>query len=177
MLLSRQFSMEWSIRRKALIDLLTRTVNAADNDFALESRSTMSLFPQMLASQRIPKWMSSGDFQAQNNASQLPRELGSILNSVPEQAYMTLGDFGIHCGQGLRSGANEFFISRLLVRLMINIRCSRANGLGEGERLRFPKVYHSLCAESPPSNWACSKSASTRNRRAIFAGSYTASRF
>ncbi len=133
---------------KALIDLLTRTVNAADNDFALESRSTMSLFPQMLASQRIPKWMSSGDFQAQNNASQLPRELGSILNSVPEQAYMTLGDFGIHCGQGLRSGANEFFYLEITGETDDKYSLFTSKWFGRGRTIGVPKKFIIRCVQN-----------------------------
>ena len=133
---------------KALIDLLTRTVNAADNDFALESRSTMSLFPQMLASQRIPKWMSSGDFQAQNNASQLPRELGSILNSVPEQAYMTLGDFGIHCGQGLRSGANEFFYLEITGETDDKYSLFTSKWFGRGRTIEVPKKFIIRCVQN-----------------------------
>lgn len=133
---------------KALIDLLTRTVNAADNDFALESRSTMSLFPQMLASQRIPKWVSSGDFQAQNNASQLPRELGSILNSVPEQAYMTLGDFGIHCGQGLRSGANEFFYLEITGETDDKYSLFTSKWFGRGRTIEVPKKFIIRCVQN-----------------------------
>lgn len=133
---------------KALIDLLTRTVNAADNDFALESRSTMSLFPQMLASQRIPKWMSSGDFQAQNNASQLPRELGSILNSVPEQAYMTLGDLGIHCGQGLRSGANEFFYLEITGETDDKYSLFTSKWFGRGRTIEVPKKFIIRCVQN-----------------------------
>ncbi len=133
---------------KALIDLLTRTVNAADNDFALESRSTMSLFPQMLASQRIPKWMSSGDFQTQNNASQLPRELGSILNSVPEQAYMTLGDFGIHCGQGLRSGANEFFYLEITDETDDKYSLFTSKWFGRGRTIEVPKKFIIRCVQN-----------------------------
>ena len=133
---------------KALIDLLTRTVNAADNDFALESRSTMSLFPQMLASQRIPKWMSSEDFQAQNNASQLPRELGSILNSVPEQAYMTLGDFGIHCGQGLRSGANEFFYLEITGETDDKYSLFTSKWFGRGRTIEVPKKFIIRCVQN-----------------------------
>ena len=133
---------------KALIDLLTSKVNAADNDFALESRSTMSLFPQMLASQRIPKWMLSGDFQAQNNASQLPRELDSILNSVPEQAYMTLGDLGIHCGQGLRSGANEFFYLEIAGEADDKYSLFTSKWFGRGRTIEVPKKFIIRCVQN-----------------------------
>lgn len=133
---------------KALIDLLTSKVNVAGNDFALESRSTMLLFPQMLASQRIPKWMSSGDFQAQNNASQLPRELDSILNSVPEQAYMTLGDLGIHCGQGLRSGANEFFYLEIAGEADDKYSLFTSKWYGRGRTIEVPKKFIIRCVQN-----------------------------
>lgn len=133
---------------KALIDLLTSKVNATDNDFALESRSTMSLFPQMLASQRIPKWMLSGDFQAQNNASQLPQELDSILNSVPEQAYMTLGDLGIHCGQGLRSGANEFFYLEIAGEADDKYSLFTSKWFGRGRTIEVPKKFIIRCVQN-----------------------------
>lgn len=133
---------------RALIDLLTSKVNAADNDFALESRSTMSLFPQMLASQRIPKWMSSGDFQAQNSASQLPRELDSILNSAPEQAYMILGDLGIHCGQGLRSGANEFFYFDIAYEADDKYSLFTSKWFGRERTIEVPKKFIIRCVQN-----------------------------
>lgn len=133
---------------RALIDLLTSKVNAADNDFALESRSTMSLFPQMLVSQRIPKWMSSGDFQAQNSASQLPRELDSILNSVPEQAYMILGDLGIHCGQGLRSGANEFFYFNIADEANDKYSLFTSKWFGRERTIEVPKKFIIRCVQN-----------------------------
>lgn len=133
---------------RALIDLLTSKVNAADNDFALESRSTMSLFPQMLTSQRIPKWMSSGDFQAQNSASQLPRELDSILNSVPEQAYMILGDLGIHCGQGLRSGANEFFYFDIADEADDKYSLFTSKWFGRERTIEVPKKFIIRCVQN-----------------------------
>lgn len=133
---------------RALIDLLTSKVNAADNDFALESRSTMSLFPQMLVSQRIPKWMSSGDFQAQNSASQLPRELDSILNSVPEQAYMILGDLGIHCGQGLRSGANEFFYFDIADEANDKYSLFTSKWFGRERTIEVPKKFIIRCVQN-----------------------------
>lgn len=132
----------------ALIELLTSKVNAADDDFAQESRSTMSLFPQMLASQRIPKWMLSGDFQAQNNASQLPRELDNILNGVPEHAYMTLGDLGIHCGQGLRSGANEFFYLEIAGKADDKYLLLTSKWFGRGRTIEVPQKFIIRCVQN-----------------------------
>lgn len=133
---------------KALIDLLTSEVNAVDNHFTLESRSTMSLFPQMLVSQRIPKWMLSGDFQSQNRASQVPPELDSILNTVPEQAYMTLSDLEIHCGQGLRTGANEFFYFKIVSKTDVEYSLYTGKWFSGGKIIDVSRKYIIRCVQN-----------------------------
>lgn len=134
---------------KALVKLLDRKANAAGNSFAMEIRSTMSFFPQMLASQRMPKWMLSGDFQVQNSVSQLPPELGNIiLKSVPEQAYMTLGDLGIYCGQGLRSGANEFFYLEIVDKSSDKYSLRTNKWFEGGKTIEVPKKFIVRCVQN-----------------------------
>lgn len=134
---------------KALVKLLDRKANAAGNSFAMEIRSTMSFFPQMLASQRMPKWMLSGDFQVQNSVSQLPPELDNIiLKSVPEQAYMTLGDLGIYCGQGLRSGANEFFYLEIIDESGDKYSLRTNKWFEGGKTIEVPKKFIVRCVQN-----------------------------
>lgn len=134
---------------KALIELLDRKANAADNSFALEIRNTTSLFPQMLASQRMPKWMLSGDFHVQNSVSQLPPELDNIvLKSVPERAYMTLGDLGIYCGQGLRSGANEFFYLEIVDESGDKYSLRTNKWFEGGKTIEVPKKFIIRCVQN-----------------------------
>lgn len=134
---------------KAFVELLDRKANAAGNSFALKIRSTMSLFPQMLASQRMPKWMLSGDFQVQNSVSQLPLELDNIiLKSVPEQAYMTLGDLGIYCGQGLRSGANEFFYLEIVDESGDKYSLRPNTWFEGGKTIEVPKKFIVRCVQN-----------------------------
>ena len=133
---------------KALVDLLINKVNTSDNDFKLESRSTISLFPQMLVSQCIPKWMLSGDFQTKNNVPQLPRELDSILNNIPDQAYMTLGDLGIYCGQGLRSGANEFFYLKIVGEVDDKYLLYTSKWFERGKTIEVPKKFIIRCLQN-----------------------------
>ena len=134
---------------KALVKLLDRKANAAGNSFAMEIRSTMSFFPQMLASQRMPKWMLSGDFQVQNSVSQLPPELDNIiLKSVPEQAYMTLGDLGIYCGQGLRSGANEFFYLEIVDKSSDKYSLRTNKWFEGGKTIEVPKKFIVRCVQN-----------------------------
>ena len=48
----------------ALISLLAYKSNTNGNGFSVERRKTMTLFPQMLNSQCIPKWVLSEDIQS-----------------------------------------------------------------------------------------------------------------
>ena len=135
--------------KKALIELLDRKANAAGNSFALEIRSTMSLFPQMIASQRMPKWMLSEDIHVQNSVSQLPPELDNIvLESVPGQTYMTLGDLGIYCGQGLRSGANEFFYLEIVNESGDKYSLRTNKWFEGGKTIEVPKRFIVRCVQN-----------------------------
>lgn len=133
---------------KALMDLLVSEVNVADNDFAIENRSTMSLFHQMLASQHMPKWMFRGDFQKQNSISQIPPELNSVLNGAHEQAYMTLSDLGIHCGQGLRTGANEFFYFKIIGKTDDEYSLLTGKWFNGGKKIDVPQKYIIRCVQN-----------------------------
>jgi hypothetical protein len=96
----------------------------------------------------MPKWILSRDYQAQNNASQLPLELDSILNSVPRQAYMTLGDLGIHCGQGLRSGANEFFYFKIAGEADDKYSLYASKWFGSGRTIEVSKEFIIRCVQN-----------------------------
>ena len=133
---------------KALIGLLASKEDSADNNFAVESRNTVSLFPQMMASQRKPRWVLPGDFQTQNKVSQLPSELDGMLNSISKQAYMTLGDLGIHCGQGLRSGANEFFYFRIASETDSKYSLYTSKWFGRRKTIEAPKELIIRCVQN-----------------------------
>lgn len=132
----------------ALIELLAHRGNFAGNNYAVESRSTMSLFPQMMTSQKMPKWVLPRDFQAQNNVSQLPSELDDILNNIPRQTYVTLGDLGIHCGQGLRTGANEFFYFMIASKTDGKYSLYTSKWFGGGKTIEVPKEFIIRCVQN-----------------------------
>lgn len=54
------------------------------------------------------KWVESTDRVFFTNKTELPHELKVIVGDN-EAEYLTLADMGIECGQGLRTGANNFF--------------------------------------------------------------------
>ena len=89
----------------------------------------------------------------------------------------------------LRKSEREQFVGGIVAEVTEHLKNAHIDAQVEGRAKHFfsiykkmgdrgsQKVYHSLCAESPPSKWACSKPANIRNRCAIFTGSYTSSRF
>lgn len=132
----------------ALKNLLAHKSDTSGKGFSVENRKTMALFPQMLTSQRMPKWVLSEDFQVQNCTPQFPVELGSILNSAPEQAYMTLGDLGLQCGQGLRSGANEFFYFKIVGETDDKYALRASKWFGSKRTIEVPKEFIIRCLQN-----------------------------
>lgn len=69
---------------------------------------TVSLFPHLRMAKDSIKWADSVDSSFFSNKTELPHELKVIVGES-EADYMSLSDIGIECGQGLRTGANDFF--------------------------------------------------------------------
>lgn len=85
-------------------NFITR-IKEVDKDY---TQPTISLFPQLRAAKGAIKWASSEDKAFFSNKKELPYELKEIVGSN-EAEFISLIDLGIECGQGLRTGANDFF--------------------------------------------------------------------
>lgn len=83
---------------------MTRIIEI-DRDY---SQQTVSLFPQLRVAKDAKKWADSADSAYFTKEIELPHELKEILGENSAE-YMSLSDIGIECGQGLRTGANDFF--------------------------------------------------------------------
>lgn len=83
----------------------TTQIIEIDRDY---SQPTISLFPQLHVAKNANKWVESTDRVFFTNKTELPHELKVIVGDN-EAEYLTLADMGIECGQGLRTGANNFF--------------------------------------------------------------------
>lgn len=134
--------------KNALTNLLVSKSNTTRNGFSVESRKTMSLFPYIFSAQRMPKWILSKDFQRSNNATQLPLELGNILNNASEQTYITLEDLGVHCGQGLRTGANEFFYFKIIGKTDEEYSLRTGKWFGGGKIIDVSQKYIIRCVQN-----------------------------
>lgn len=83
----------------------TTRIIEIDRDY---SQQTTALFPQLRVAKDAKKWVDSADNLFFTNQTELPHELKEILGKNDAE-YMSLADIGIECGQGLRTGANDFF--------------------------------------------------------------------
>ena len=83
---------------------MTRIIEI-DRDY---SQQTISLFPQLRVAKDAKRWADSADNSYFTKKTELPHELKEILGENGTE-YMSLADMGIECGQGLRTGANDFF--------------------------------------------------------------------
>lgn len=69
---------------------------------------TLSLFPQLRVAKDARKWAEVADRLFFTNKAELPHDLKDILGDSKAE-YLSLADMRIECGQGLRTGANDFF--------------------------------------------------------------------
>ncbi len=83
----------------------TTQIIEIDRDY---SQPTISLFPQLRVAKDAKKWADAADYSFFSKQAELPHELKEIVGNN-EAEYLSLSDMGIECGQGLRTGANDFF--------------------------------------------------------------------
>ena len=83
----------------------TTRIIGVDRDY---SQQTTALFPQLRVAKGAKKWVDLADGLFFTSRTELPHELKEILGKNDAE-YMSLADMEIECGQGLRTGANDFF--------------------------------------------------------------------
>ena len=87
----------------------TTRIVEIDRDY---SQQTISLFPQLRVAKDAKKWADLADEAFFTNRAELPYGLKDIVGDNKVE-YMSLADMGVECGQGLRTGANDFFYVRI----------------------------------------------------------------
>ena len=134
--------------KDALLALLSSESNVSGDGFAVKTRKTISLFPHMLSAHRMPKWILSEDFHQPSSCFQLPPELDSVLNNSSGQEYMTLSDLGGHCGQGLRTGANEFFYFKIVGETDKEYSLRTGKWFEGGKTIKVSKEFIIQCVQN-----------------------------
>ncbi len=96
--------------KDALFSLLETRECVCGVGYVAKRKSVSNLFPQMLISAGTDKWILPEDIKATGARAFHPADMFSLIESSGYLGeFITLSDFQIKCGQGLRTGANDFF--------------------------------------------------------------------
>lgn len=94
----------------ALASLLGTQKDVFGKGYTATQKRTSDLFPHMLSGAGTAKWIQAEDLAAVESELVHPTDMLWILNgSTYSGGFVTLSDLHIKCGQGLRTGANDFF--------------------------------------------------------------------
>lgn len=94
----------------ALSSLLAFQNDMSGEGYTVAQKRTSDLFPYMLSGAKTAKWILPEDLDAVGNKLFHPVDMLPVLcDSGYTGPYITLCDLQIECGQGLRTGANDFF--------------------------------------------------------------------
>lgn len=93
----------------------TTILEISDEDKICNTRvqKTISLFPYMLNGRYVDNWIL-GEDRGFVNDNLLPYELNNLLGNNHFNQFISLNEMGIECGQGLRTGANDFFYVKII---------------------------------------------------------------
>lgn len=94
----------------ALKSLLKVQEDVDGKGYQASKKRTVDLFPYMLRRDGVAKWMQADDLKAKESGPFHPADILSVLDhSGYSREFITLRDLQLECGQGLRTGANDFF--------------------------------------------------------------------
>lgn len=94
---------------EALRRILAQRPTCTGPGFAAGLQRTLDLFPHLRSSRTLPPWALPEDAPFLLAGGGHPPALLPLLAAEGECSFMTLEELGLRCGQGLRTGANEFF--------------------------------------------------------------------
>ncbi len=93
----------------AIAELLRRKPNVSGDGYAAHSHEVASVFSDLRNVVKNAKWAAREDQSAITSNCVLPAELAKLVGPQNHSHYVSLSDLGVACGQGLRTGANDFF--------------------------------------------------------------------
>lgn len=100
--------------------IYTKTICSSE-DFSSRIVPAVELFPGFIGKINEQKWIYEEDKVQVEDSTLLPNEIRSIVSKCNDVEYDSLEDLGWTVGQGLRTGANEFFYAQLLSEDAVNI--------------------------------------------------------
>lgn len=98
----------------AIAELLRQKPNVSRSDYTAHSYDVISAFSDLTRIVKNAKWAETEERSTVASNSVLPAELTKIIGLQNHPDYVSLPDLGIVCGQGLRTGANDFFYMEIV---------------------------------------------------------------
>ena len=98
----------------AITRIIETKAEFACNGFSSNKREPSELFPGLLSALSKQKWICDEDRTESANYSIIPNEIKDIVGNNENVEYVSLQDLGWSVGQGLRTGANDFFYAELM---------------------------------------------------------------
>ena len=95
--------------KKAFDEIVRRRIEVEIQGLRTVKIRAVHLFPNLFKNIESQPWFSEEQPIVCGETAMLPHEMHSIVGNVKAERLCTLGDFGVSCWQGLRSGANDFF--------------------------------------------------------------------
>lgn len=105
---------EGSIGAEALNQIISTRATCFSGGFSSRVVPGLELFPGLVGWISKQKWIYKEDKLKIENCTYLPNEMRAIVSKCNEVEYDSLEALGWSVGQGLRTGANDFFYAQLL---------------------------------------------------------------
>lgn len=109
-----------SVGYKALNQIIYTRSTYSSEGISSRIVPAMEIFPGLIGGINKQKWIDKENLMKVSAAACLPNEIREIVSGGNEVKYDSLEDLGWNVGQGLRTGANDFFYARLLSEGMLS---------------------------------------------------------
>ncbi len=106
---------EGHVGSEALIQIISTRVTCSFEGFSSRIVPEIELFPGLIGGISEQKWTYKEDKLKVENFTYLPNEMRAIVSKRNDVEYDSLEALGWSVGQGLRTGANDFFYAQLLL--------------------------------------------------------------
>lgn len=99
----------------ALENILKLKSNVDGRGFSVRIMPSSALFPELMRELYLRSWIRDEDRIGVQQNDRLPKEIKELVGAANSIEYDTLEKCGWHLGQGMRTGANDFFYATILL--------------------------------------------------------------
>lgn len=98
----------------ALEEILRSRSNITGKGFSIRIMQSSALFPELMRELELRSWIREEDRVGIKENDRLPKEIKELVESANDIEYNTLEECGWCLGQGMRTGANDFFYATII---------------------------------------------------------------